>query len=92
MSTTIRVSRDTRARLAKLAEQAGTPMTAIVDQAVDRLERHRFFEELNRQVAALRADPVAWAEYEAERAEWDGTLMDGLRDDPYYTQDDPEPV
>ncbi len=43
-------------------------------------ERQRFFEQLTAQVAATRADPQAWAEEEAERAELAGTLLDGLRD------------
>lgn len=77
--------------MAKLAEQAGTPMTEVVDAAVDKLERQVFFDEMNRRFAELRADPKAWAEIEEERAEWDATLMDGLRGDPYSTEDTPEP-
>jgi hypothetical protein len=46
-----------------------------------------FFEQLNAGYAALRADPVAWAEFEAERQLWDATLMDGLDPDERWTED-----
>ncbi len=45
-------------------------------------EYHRqFLAETNRAYAALRQDAAAWAEIEAERAELEGTLMDGLDPD-----------
>ena len=64
--------------MAEMAQKSGQTMTDILDEAVKQLERQRFFEELNRQVMKLREDPVAWAEVESERAEWDVTLMDNL--------------
>jgi hypothetical protein len=36
----------------------------------------------NAEYAALRGDPEAWAEIEAERALWDSSIADGL-DEPY---------
>jgi hypothetical protein len=59
-----------------MAQKSGQTMTDVLDEAVKQLERKRCFEEMNRQVMKLREDPVAWAEVEAERAEWDATLMD----------------
>jgi hypothetical protein len=38
--------------------------------------------------AALRADPEAWAEVEAERKLWDATLMDGLDPKERWTEAD----
>ncbi|HEX6677076.1 MAG TPA: hypothetical protein VF486_18860 [Actinomycetes bacterium] len=38
----------------------------------------RFFAELDAAYARLRADPAAWEEELAERAELEGTLADGL--------------
>ena len=63
-----------------IKELAGEEMTmqAVVVEAVETLRRERFWKEFNAEYAALRADPVAWAEELAERAAWDGTLMDGL--------------
>ena len=71
MTTTIRVTHQTRDRLAAIAESKGQPMTAVVEQALDALERREFLEAGNRRYAELRADPEAWAEIQAERVEWE---------------------
>ena len=68
MSTTIRVSTRTRDRFAKLANATGRPMTQLLDEAADALERRLFFDQLSSRYEALRADPQAWGEIEAERA------------------------
>ncbi len=67
MSTTIRVSEQTRDRLAALADSTKRPMTRVLDDAVDALERRVFFERFNRRYQELRDDPEVWAELEAER-------------------------
>ncbi len=76
MSTTIRVSEETRDRLSALARSTGSPMTKVVDDAVDALERRVFFDRLNARYAELNADPAALAEIEAERSLEDSTLRD----------------
>ena len=76
MSTTIRVPNRTRDRLAALATATGRPMTAVVDDALDALERRVFFEGLNARYAELRGDEAAWPEIEAERAIEEGALRD----------------
>ena len=64
--------------LKQLVEQTGQPMVEVLDKALDAYRRKVFFEQLNAGYAALRADPVAWAEVEEERRSMDGSLMDGL--------------
>jgi predicted transcriptional regulator len=76
MSTTIRVSEQTRDRFAKLAKATGRSMTDLVDEAADALERRVFFDELSTRYDALRADPVIWDEIEAERAVESGAVRD----------------
>ncbi len=76
MSTTIRVSGQTRDRFAKLAQATGRPMSQLVDEAADALERRVFFDRLSAGYEALRADRRAWAEIEAERALESGPLRD----------------
>lgn len=76
MSTTIRVPNRTRDRLAALAAATGRPMTVVVDDALDALERRVFFESLNNRYAELRADDAAWEAVEAERAAEEGALRD----------------
>jgi hypothetical protein len=79
----IRVNNKTYEILRKQAANAGTTMTAILEEAVREYDKRRFWEEHDRGYAALRADPKAWEEYQNEMALWDSTLMDGLEDFPY---------
>lgn len=76
MSTTIRVSEETRDRLASLAGATGRPMTSILDDAVEALERKMFFDRLNRRYQELRDDSAAWSEIEQERRVEEGALED----------------
>ena len=76
MSTTIRVSEQTRRRFARLADATGRPMTKLLDEAVDALERRVFFDELSARYDELRADPDAWASIEVERAVESHALRD----------------
>ncbi|HDH26005.1 MAG TPA: hypothetical protein ENH00_07425 [Actinobacteria bacterium] len=76
MSTTIRVSEKTRDRFARLADTTGRPMTQLLDEAVDALERRLFFDRLSERFEELRRDEAAWAEIEAERALEQGALRD----------------
>jgi predicted transcriptional regulator len=78
MSTIIRVSDKTHRTLNRLAREVGAPMTDVVDQAIELYRRQRVLMQANADYAALRADPAAWAEVQAERAAWDVTLADGL--------------
>jgi hypothetical protein len=68
VSTTIRVSEATRDRIAALADAEHRPMTVIVDQALDALERRVFFDSFNATYRSLRDDAVAWAAIESERS------------------------
>ncbi len=61
-----------------LAARTGQTMMDVLDKALGEYRRKVFFEQMNAGYAALRADPQAWAEVEAERRLWDATLMDGL--------------
>jgi predicted transcriptional regulator len=78
MSTTIRVSEQTRDRFAKLADETGRPMTQLLDEAADALERRVFFDQFSARYRQLRSDRVAWGEIEAERAIEGGAVGDDL--------------
>ena len=75
---TIRISDSARGALRELARAEGKSMLALMDEAVEALRRQRFLEQVNAAYAALRSDPQAWEEIEAERREWDATLADGI--------------
>lgn len=76
MSTTIRVSQDTRDRFARMADITGRPMTQLLDEAADALERRLFFDQLSSRFRELRLDGPAWAEIETERAREHGAAGD----------------
>jgi predicted transcriptional regulator len=84
---TVQISDASHRLLQELAEKTGQTMTEVLDKALDAYRRKVFFEQLNAGYAALRADPEAWAEHEAERKLWDATLMDGLEPDEHWTED-----
>jgi hypothetical protein len=77
-TTTIRVSRKTRDKLHEVAQRLDLPMQEVVEQALELYDRQKLLEATNAAYAALRADPVAWQEFQTELAEWDVTLNDGL--------------
>ncbi len=77
-SLTIRISRSTHELLRGLAKSMNTTITTVVDQAVRDLQRKKFWVDFNARCAAIKADPVAWADLQQEDAAWDQTLADGL--------------
>lgn len=85
---TVRISDRAHRTLKDLARRTGQPMQTILDHAIEEERRRMFFADVDAAYGRLRSDPKAWAEYKAEQAVWDTTLMDGL--DPEGHQD-PKP-
>lgn len=84
-STTVRVDARTRELLREWAKQQRKPMGEIIADLVERQAKEQFWREMREDFARLRADPVAWQDYQDELAAWDATLMDGPEDEePYY--------
>ena len=81
-TTTIRVPTSTHARLRRLADEQARPIGEMIDALLDDDEKRRLFAGLAEDFERLRADPVAWADYEAEVIAWEATLGDGLGDEP----------
>jgi predicted transcriptional regulator len=69
-STTIRVSHEQRERLRRLAAQSSSSMSDTLDAALEALRREQFYRSMAEAEAALRADPIAHADYIAERDAW----------------------
>lgn len=76
--TTVRISDTARETLRTLARREGHTMQALLEEAIEALRRKRFLNEVNAAYSALRGDAKAWAAVEAERREWDASLLDGL--------------
>jgi hypothetical protein len=53
----------------------------MLADSAETLHRRLLLEESNLAYAALRNDPDLWGEEQAERADWETTLADGLDDD-----------
>lgn len=79
-TSTVRVSGHTCDQLRELAARSGESMASILDKAIEAHWRRQFLAEVNASFAALRANPGAWREELAERAEWDAMLADGIGD------------
>jgi predicted transcriptional regulator len=79
----VRVDDSTHNALVELAQEANDTLGALIAKAVAAYRAQRFWQAFDAAAAALRADPAAWGEAQAERAVWDTTLSDGLADDPY---------
>jgi hypothetical protein len=73
----IPISAITLARLQELARWAGVSIDEALDRAIKDQYDRNFWAAVGAGYAALRADPQAWAEIEAERKLWDNTLPDG---------------
>ena len=69
-TTTIRVSESLREQLRRVAERRQTSMIDTLADALDALRRDEFFQAMANAEAALRANPDAWASYQAESAAW----------------------
>ncbi len=78
-SLTIRVSRSTHELLRGLASGSNATITALVDEAVQDLQRKKFWEDFNAACEASQADPAASADLRRDDAAWEVTLADGLR-------------
>lgn len=68
---TVRVTEATHQTLRELRARSGESMTTIIERAVERYRREQLLAEANAAWLALRADPAAMAEIEAEQAVWD---------------------
>jgi predicted DNA-binding protein len=80
-TSTIRVPARTYDRLKGLARAAGKPMSAVLEEAVERYEADRFFRDADAAYQRLRAHPEAWKQELAERSLLEQTLQDGLEEE-----------
>jgi hypothetical protein len=78
MSIAIRVPREPHEQLQWLAAEHRTPIGQVVAAAVHQFEQAAFWDQYEKDIEALRADPAAWEADQAGIREWDATLLDGL--------------
>jgi len=81
MTTTVRISASVHNLLKQESQESGQTMQAVLEEAIELLRRKRFLDEVNAGYARVREDERAWGEMLDERAAWETTDGDGLKDD-----------
>ena len=84
-TSSVDVTDGTHRVLQVLSQQTGKSIPEILDNAVEEYRRKIFFEGVDRDYTALKADPEAWSREVQERQLLDNTLMDGLDPDELWT-------
>lgn len=84
-STTVRVSRETHHRLRSIAEQTGEQMADVLARAIAQEERRLFWQQFHESLDRLRSNPQAWAAYQRESKDLEGTLTDGFEPEEDWT-------
>jgi predicted transcriptional regulator len=78
MSTTIRVSEETRARVAAISDATGEQMQTVVDRAIRAYEESLFWERFEQGYERLAGDADAWHAITDERAVEEKAVRDGI--------------
>jgi hypothetical protein len=93
MATTVRVEDELAATLRELSIAERRPIGQVIAEAVQNYKREKFWREVESSVGRLRADPVAWQDYQDEIRLLEGGSMDGLEaEEPYYTPAEVEEI
>lgn len=82
----VRINEQTHQILRAMAQAEHLSMQAVLERAIEEYRRRRFLEDVNDAYAALRTDPGAWEEIQAERAQWEA-LPDGLPEAETWTEE-----
>lgn len=78
---TVRIDDSTHERLKSISSEDDVSITDLIARAVETLERNRFWRQYAQQLADRSPEEIAEDQEELEA--WDGTLMDGLENEPY---------
>ncbi len=80
-SVSVQLSRAAHERLKTIAEKTGEEPSDVLDRAIEQEARRVFWQQFHEAVDRLRSNAEAWATYQAEGKELEGTLADGLNED-----------
>jgi predicted transcriptional regulator len=90
MATTVRVDDKLHSTLREIAKAERRSIGQVIEDAVERYQKERFWRGVHEDYARLKLDPEAWRDYEDEIKLWDATSSDGLREEPPYEETDKE--
>ena len=89
MATTVRVEARVHTTLRELAQVEHRSISQVIEDAVDRYQKEKFWEGVQEDFAQLQANPAAWAGYRRELSVWadadDGNLE---HEAPYYSPEE----
>ena len=93
MVRTVRVEDSLHATLREIVAEEHRPIGQVIEDAIQRYQKEKFWQGVQEDFARLRADPVAWGNYQDEVMLWDSTTGDGLKDEePYYTSEEEKEI
>ena len=93
MASTVRVDDKLHNVLREIAHQEQRPIGQVIEDAIARYQREKFWQDVEASVNRLKADPVAWQEYQDEIRSLEGGSMDGLEhEEPYYSKAELEEI
>ena len=78
---TTRITESSRKILHELAKRDAKSMQEILEKAIENYRRQCILEESNSAFAALKSSSKAWHAEQEERALWDITASDGLKEE-----------
>ena len=80
-STTVRIPVAVRDELMEIAAAEDRRVGDVIRSLLEERRRRKFWEEMRVAVERTKADPVAWAKYQAEFRLWENaTIADGLEE------------
>ena len=89
MAKSVRVDERLHSTLRDIALEEKRSIGQVIEDAVRQYRKARFWAAFEEDLARLRADPVAWKDYQDEIALWDTLAGDGLEnEEPYYTPEE----
>ena len=93
MATTVRVDSELAELLREIAAEEHRPIGKVIEDAVTRYQKEKFWQGVNEDFARLRQDPTAWQAYQDDIRQLQGSSMDGLEaEPPYYTPEEEEEI
>lgn len=84
-STTIRIPMAVRDELQAIATAEDRRIGDVIQALLRERRKQMFWEEMRVAVERTKADPEAWAAYQAEIRLWDSASADGLPTDEDWT-------
>ncbi len=78
MAVTVGLDDRVYAALKELAAEERRPIGRVIEAAVERYKKAKFWEGVRADFTILRSDSIAWRGYQEEIALWETTSKDGL--------------